>query len=202
MEQLFESIAQQILTRSIAVQDNVLEPHISDALLDEAWNEYKEGLFRGAHIGKGLEKQRISEIRGDKVRWLERENASPPQAVYWSFLAGLREFLSEFFRIHLERTELHFAVYPEGAYYTRHLDQFREYSNRIFSVILYLNPGWKPGDGGELRVYHRDGTCEDFAPLHGRLICFRSDIVEHEVLMAQKPRVSLTGWMRRDALVL
>lgn len=202
MEQLFESIAQQLLSRHIAVEDRVLEGNVLDALLREALGEYEEGRFREAGVGKGPERQRISEIRGDEVRWLGRENATAAQAAYWTFLDGLRTYLSEFFRIHLERTELHFAIYPKGAFYTRHLDQFRDFSNRIFSVILYLNPDWKPGDGGELRVYHNGESHTDFAPLHGRLVCFRSDTVEHEVLGTVKTRVSLTGWMRRDKLVL
>jgi SM-20-related protein len=100
----------------------------------------------------------------------------------------------------LERTEAHFAVYPRGAFYSRHLDQFKEHSNRIFSVILYLNEQWQDGQGGELRVFTDHGAV-DYARLFGRLIIFRSDAVEHEVLETFETRISLTGWMRRDAFV-
>jgi len=32
-------------------------------------------------------------------------------------------------------------------------------------------------------------------PVAGRLVCFRSDIIEHEVLPSKKERLSITGWM-------
>ena len=35
----------------------------------------------------------------------------------------------------------------------------------------------------------------DVAPIAGRLVCFRADVMEHEVLTAHKTRYSLTGWM-------
>lgn len=201
MEYLYAKIAEELLAHSICVSDNIVTEATVLALKQEAVDDYNQGEFEKAMIGKGIEKQRIDEIRGDKVRWLEKEQATTAQADYWQWIDGLRTYLSDFFRIHLERTELHLAYYPKGAFYSRHLDQFKGQSNRIFSIILYLNQDWKPGDGGELRVYHPDGSIQDFAPLGGRLIIFRSDEEEHEVLEAVAPRVSVTGWMRRDKLI-
>lgn len=201
-ESVLESISDQILNNDLAVVDDVLGVGVLDALRIEALEEYAMGEFQQAHIGKGIAKQRMVEIRSDKVLWLDRGEATEAQLAYWQLMDGLRAELGNFFRIHLERTELHFAVYPPGAFYAPHLDQFRDHSNRVFSVITYLNPDWQPGHGGELRVHHDDGSFHDIAPLHGRLVCFRSDKVLHEVMEAVKVRVSLTGWMRRDALLL
>jgi SM-20-related protein len=199
---IFKSIAEQILSKSVAVVDDVLDHSILDELSSEALSEYRDGEFTEASIGKGVAKQRVSEVRGDKVFWLSKENTSLALAAYWGFVDGLRTYLSEFFRVHLERTELHFAVYPIGAFYTPHLDQFRDHGNRVFSLVLYLNKDWKKGDGGELRVHNDDASYNDIEPLHGRLVCFRSDQVLHEVLEAKKTRISLTGWIRRDAFTL
>ena len=199
---VFESIARQLEECGFALLDQAFEKSALDALRSEAMVEYEEGLFKRAAIGKGLEKKAIAEIRGDRVKWLDRAAASENQQVYWQTMDELRNFLTSYFRVHLERTEAHFAVYPEGAFYAKHLDQFQTASNRIFSVILYLNPDWVEGHGGELRVHHADGTISDFAPLYGRLILFRSDAIEHEVMVTTKPRVSLTGWMRRDPLLV
>ena len=199
---IFESIAEQILSKSVAVVDDVLDHSILDELSSEALSEYRDGEFTEASIGKGVAKQRVSEVRGDKVFWLSKENTSLALAAYWGFVDGLRTYLLEFFRVHLERTELHFAVYPIGAFYTPHLDQFRDHGNRVFSLVLYLNKDWKKGDGGELRVHNDDASYNDIEPLHGRLVCFRSDQVLHEVLEAKKTRISLTGWIRRDAFTL
>ena len=202
MNSMFEAIAQQLAERGLSVSDSVLKSTRLDQLRKEAISLWKEGELKVAAVGKGLAKQRINKIRGDEVKWLDKQVATEAQLEYWTLVDGLRLHLSEFFRIHLERTELHFAVYPKGAFYSKHFDQFQTTSNRIFSIVLYLNPEWKQGDGGELRVYHSDQHSEDFEPINGRLIVFRSDAVEHEVLMANAPRVSLTGWMRRDPLLL
>jgi SM-20-related protein len=194
-------IAQQLTQQSIAVVDDAFDSDMLTSLREEAMNDYMEGEFHAARIGKGIEKQRIQEVRSDRVKWHERSQASEALERYWSWIDTLRMHLSEYFRVHMERTEMHFAVYPKGAFYAPHYDQFRETSNRVFSVILYLNPSWQAGDGGELRVIRDDGSTEEFAPLHGRLICFRSDVVLHEVLETSVPRISLTGWMRRDPLI-
>ena len=84
------------------------------------------------------------------------------------------------------------TVYPPGSYYKKHLDQFKRDDHRKLSVICYLNENWKKEEGGQLRMYMPDATL-DFLPLEGRLVCFRSDQIEHEVLPATRERKSITG---------
>ncbi len=45
--------------------------------------------------------------------------------------------------------------------------------------------------------YRREGGARDVAPIGGRLVIFRSDQFEHEVLPARRERLSFTGWFRR-----
>jgi len=196
-----DQLGEELAGRSWAILDEVLSKHLLDALREEALQDYEAGAFHRAAVGKGVEKQRIQEVRSDRVAWWQREEATEVQSEYWFYVDVLRQFLSQFFRVHLERTELHFAVYLEGAFYAPHVDQFREQADRIFSIITYLNPDWQEGDGGELRIHDEDGGYIDVAPLHGRTVIFRSDTVLHEVLTANKPRVSVTGWMRRDPFI-
>lgn len=192
----------QLDTHGFSLTDRFIDNTILDQLRVEALEEYEEGRFKPAAIGRGLVKNQIEEIRGDRVKWLDTKVATKAQTTYWEVMDELRVYLSNYFRIHLERTEVHFAVYPKGAFYAKHLDQFQGASNRIFSVILYLNDQWVEGHGGELRVYNSNGLFTDYAPLMGRLVIFRSDAVEHEVLVANQARISLTGWMRRDPLLV
>lgn len=170
-------------------------------LYAEAEEAYHLGDFEAAEVGKGIAKQQITELRNDQVKWLYRNQASDAVESYWRFLDKLRNYLSNYFRIHLERTEIHFAVYPKGSFYAKHKDQFKTGGNRIFSIILYLNPKWEPKDAGELRIYLDDDSVLDISPKMGRLVCFRSDQVLHEVLVSNAPRLSITGWMRRDPLI-
>jgi SM-20-related protein len=62
------------------------------------------------------------------------------------------------------------------------------------SVICYLNDQWKTEDRGSLLLYLPDGPL-DILPISGRLVCFRSDQIEHEVQPATRERLSLTGWL-------
>jgi SM-20-related protein len=86
------------------------------------------------------------------------------------------------------------TIYPPGSYYKRHLDQFKKDDHRKLSVICYLNENWKEEEGGQLRIYLPDKDI-DVLPIAGRLVCFRSDQLEHEVLRATRPRLSITGWI-------
>jgi SM-20-related protein len=86
------------------------------------------------------------------------------------------------------------TVYPTGTFYKRHLDQFSREDHRKLSVICYLNHDWKDYEGGQLRAYVQDEVI-DVLPLAGRIVCFRSDQIEHEVLPASRPRLSITGWI-------
>ncbi len=197
MNQHLALIAEQLDRHAIATIDNLLPQQVLQQLLSETKELLGDGEFHPAHIGHGVAEYRISEIRGDKILWLEEREITEAQQQYFAFLNELREHLSSYFRIALPWQECHLATYPVGSFYARHLDQFRETNNRIFSAILYLNENWQETDGGQLRVYN-DASHEDIAPLFGRFVCFRSDVVEHEVLSTNRPRFSVTGWMRRD----
>jgi SM-20-related protein len=60
---------------------------------------------------------------------------------------------------------------------------------------MYLNVDWKPGDGGELRIYH-DRFDQDITPTDGKIVFFNSSEFEHEVLLTNKTRLSITGWLK------
>lgn len=197
MERTLDLIAEQLDLNGLAMVDGLLPVDVLRTLLAEAEQLQHADGFQPANIGRGPAQQRISEVRGDGILWLEKETLTPAQKQYFNFLESLREHLSSYFRIALPWFECHLASYPVGSFYTRHVDQFQGTNNRIFSVILYLNEDWKPENGGQLRVYLDDGT-EDILPHMGRFVCFRSDLVEHEVIRTERTRFSITGWLRRD----
>ncbi len=57
-----------------------------------------------------------------------------------------------------------------------------------------MNDDWKFGNGGELKIFSEHGD-EIIAPIGNRLVLFRSDTIEHEVLETATSRKSLTGWL-------
>ncbi len=92
--------------------------------------------------------------------------------------------------------ELHYAWYPAGAAYARHVDQPFGRTQRKLSLVLYLNVGWTPGAGGALRLFGVDEEFRDIEPIAGRLVCFPTSGREHEVLTAHRERLSISGWFR------
>jgi len=109
----------------------------------------------------------------------------------------LRLHLNRTLYLGLYETENHFAMYPPGSFYRRHIDRFRDDDRRVVSSILYLNEQWLPQHGGALRLLLKDGPT-DVDPVANRLVLFMSDQVEHEVLVTHAQRLSLTGWFRRQ----
>jgi SM-20-related protein len=187
----FASIADGLADKGYAVTDGFLsESEIEDVLKLDLFREER---LKKAGIGK--ENKQINEgIRGDFIHWIEKATAPASIKKYTDKLDELRLFLNQSLYLSLKDYEVHLAMYPAGSFYKRHLDQFKSDDHRKLSVILYLNQDWKESHGGQLRMYLRDETL-DFLPIAGRLICFRSDLIEHEVLPATRERKSITGWM-------
>ena len=190
----FEQIADGLAEAGFAVIDDFLTSPEVDAILD--LDIFREGVvnFKKAGIGKERQLQINESIRGDYIRWIDKTEAPPPAKLYMDRLQRLCEYLNQSLYLSLKDYEVHFTIYPAGSFYKRHLDQFKKDDHRKLSVICYLNKEWKEHHGGQLRMY-LPGQTLDFLPHAGRLVCFRSDQIEHEVLPATRERLSLTGWM-------
>jgi SM-20-related protein len=160
-----------------------------------------QGVFQKAAIGSSGNELIINAIRGDYTYWLDRQQDRELEWLY-DVLHDLRMRINRGCYLSLSDFEFHFAHYPPGGFYKKHLDQFAERNNRMISVVIYLNEQWNPGDGGELRVYPSGGVVQDIAPILNRCVLFRSDTLYHEVLLAQTSRKSLTGWMLYQPSVL
>lgn len=194
MDSVFNGIADGLAEEGYAVVDQFLSQQEVDAILD--LDTFKNGLaqFKKAGIGKNQQLQINESIRGDYIQWLDKTTAPSSVKLYLDRLNDLTLFLNQSLYLSLKDYEVHMTVYPAGSFYKRHLDQFKKDDHRKLSVICYLNHDWKEEHGGQLRIYLPDGS-KDFLPVAGRLICFRSDQLEHEVLLANRERLSLTGWM-------
>ncbi len=156
------------------------------------------GEFEPARIGAGATLARREDIRGDSICWLG-EPLRPAERDLIARLEDLRARLNREALLGLVELELHYAWYPAGAHYDRHLDQPRERAERCVSLVLYLNEGWTALDGGALRIFGAGGSWRDIKPLGGRLVLFLSHEREHAVLTTRRERLAVAGWFRTRA---
>lgn len=200
MNPLFEPIIDGILTSGYGIADDFLTPNAVKALATCLHERRKAGLFRAAGIGN---QQIVIEntIRGDEILWIDEATAAPAEAFFLQRINKFVDYVNQTCYLGLRDYEFHYAVYPPGTFYKRHLDQFRSDSRRKLSVICYLNSDWQEANGGQLALYLPDpaGGAEQqitVSPLGGRLVCFESAQLEHEVLPATRERLSVTGWLK------
>ncbi|MEJ7643264.1 MAG: 2OG-Fe(II) oxygenase [Chryseolinea sp.] len=190
----YDPVANALSDNGFAVMDDFLSPSEINEILDlDAFNNHLVR-FKKAGTGKNQHLQINEAIRGDYIQWLDKNSAAPPLQRYLDKLLELSAFLKESLFLSIKDHEVHLAVYPPGTFYKRHLDQFKKDDHRILSVICYLNKDWHETEGGQLRMHTPSGPL-DILPISGRLVCFRSDMVEHEVMPATRERLSLTGWL-------
>jgi SM-20-related protein len=194
MDELFELIVDGLAENGFAVADSFLSQAEVNAILQMP--QFMEGIqaFKKAGIGKNQDLQINEAVRGDYIQWLDKNAAAAPAKLYLERLQDLITYINRTLFLSLKDYEVHMTIYPAGSYYKRHLDQFKKDDHRKLSVICYLNNDWTVDQGGQLRMYLPSET-KDVLPIAGRLVCFRSDQIEHEVLPATRERMSLTGWL-------
>ncbi|HWQ38978.1 MAG TPA: 2OG-Fe(II) oxygenase [Burkholderiales bacterium] len=194
--QFAESLAEDIATAGYSIRAGFIDEEELAALRAALLSLQAVGRFRPAGVGKSAEV--CGTERSDRIAWLDPEHASPGVSAVLARFEALRLVLNRRLFLGLFELECHFAHYPPGAFYRRHLDQLRGDSRRALTCVLYLNDAWRAEDGGALRIYlDLEGRALDVMPQGGRLVCLLSDRFEHEVLPAQRDRWSLTGWFRR-----
>lgn len=194
MKSTFDSIADGIAENGYAVSDRFLSQNEVNNIL--ALKEFQNWLahFKKAGIGKNQSHQINEAVRGDYIQWVDKNSAPEALKAYLNKLQHLLQFLNQSLFLSLKDFEVHMTVYPPGSFYKRHIDQFNRDDHRKLSMICYLNDNWNSDDGGQLRMFLPEQVIE-LLPISGRLVCFRSDLIEHEVLSSARPRLSITGWM-------
>ena len=189
---------------AIAARDYATAPEFIDgatvaALRSRALVLDEAGLFSQAAIGRGSACVARADIRGDRICWLDPATCDPAERSLFARLDALRLAANGALQLGLFDFEGHYAIYPAGRGYARHVDRFRDEDSRVLSIVVYLNEEWHAEEGGALRLHRPRGKTLDVAPRSGTLAAFLSDRVAHEVIPATRPRLSIAGWFRRRA---
>ena len=151
--------------------------------------------YRDAELTAGI---RVSDIRGDRIRWIT-ENFFAGY-FYLQSINALGMLFNRSLFAGIRHSEAHYACYPVGFGYQWHSDNPAGRDERVISAVFYLNDDWTADDGGAVEIMDNHGAHHTIMPVANRLIIFNSDL-QHQVQIAHRQRYSIATWMRRDGLV-
>ncbi|WP_282874366.1 2OG-Fe(II) oxygenase [Pseudomonas peli] len=193
---LLTRIVDDLAEQGWSLQPQFIASSLTLELAEECRKCAAEGGLAPAGVGRGAQQQVREGVRGDHIQWLEAGQAEACDQ-YLQVVDELRLALNQGLYLGLEDFEGHFALYPPGAFYQKHVDRFRDDDRRAVSAVFYLNEDWQAEQGGALRLYLPNGETRDVLPQACSLLLFLSADMPHEVLPASRDRLSLTGWFRR-----
>lgn len=152
--------------------------------------------FRKSAIGNRLNESLERSIRNDFIFWLDETKYAQ---IFFSKINNFIEYINKTCFASIVTKEFHYAIYPQGSFYKKHIDTFQNDDRRTISIVCYLNEVWQPSFGGQLKLYLSDKNLEIF-PTNGKIVLFDSKTIEHEVLpvLTKNKRLSITGWLKTN----
>lgn len=197
---IHEDIADDLVACGWSVQPSYLSDELCHRLIARFESLRANQALTPAGIGREDLNQIVPEIRKDKTYWMERGDDA--DMLFLKEMEKLRLDLNRDLFMGLFEYEAHYALYPAGGFYKKHIDALKGEKNRLVSTVLYLNEEWQPGDGGELALYDPEDIktrIHTVEPRLGTCVFFLSEDIPHEVIPALKPRKSIAGWFRCNA---
>ena len=194
------SLHQQLEKQSWCQTESLFSNELLLKLQADALTRFHRGEFELAKVGKGVAALVRANVRSDSICWVED---APKSLALRDYLFTVNELMAQLSRqmfVPMISFETHYASYPVGGSYEKHLDRFSADDTRVISMVVYLNSEWKPEEGGSLVLYSTDKPSQivhEVQPRLGTTILFLSEDVQHEVRPALRRRSSLAGWMKR-----
>lgn len=179
----------------MGIAENFLSEALASHLKDNLRTLYADKQLLDAGTGNEVVVVQDKRVRGDKIYWLDRKHNDPHENDFFDLMDQFVSHLNSSCYTGITGYEFHYTLYEKGSFYKKHLDQFRNNGSRQYSMIMYLNADWEEKDGGELRI-HQENTQQNIAPTSGKSVFFKSSELEHEVLLTNTTRLSITGWLK------
>lgn len=194
----FEKIIEDLLKDQYSIIDTFFDASEIEILRTATLQKFEEDQFKKSAIGNRTNEVIEKAIRGDFILWIDEQKADRAESIFFTKINNLVAYLNKTCFMGILYKEFHYAVYPTGTFYKRHLDTFQNDSRRKLSIVCYLNEeSWLTTNGGELVIYKPDGSEEVIYPMPGRVVIFESQVLEHEVKkVTNDQRLSITGWLK------
>lgn len=197
---VYEKIIADLLEQQYSIIENFFDLAEVQQLRNSLLAKYEEDNFKKAAIGNRTNELIARSIRGDFILWLNEAEAGEAEKTFFGRINDFVDYLNKTCFLGILHKEFHYALYPEGTFYKRHLDTFQNDDRRKLSLVCYLNEqDWKPDYGGELVIYKNENGVEKeeiIYPFPGRVVIFESQVLEHEVRPVKTERLSITGWLK------
>jgi SM-20-related protein len=194
---VYEKVIEGLMEQQYSIVDSFFSKEDVLSLRTSLLEKYEEDIFKKSAIGNQFNEIIVEQVRGDFILWLDESKADTSEAVFFTKINDFVNYLNRTCFMGIADKEFHYAVYPPGTYYKRHLDTFQNDSRRKLSIVCYLNDeDWQPDYGGELTIYFEDKEPLNIYPLQGRMVIFESQVLEHEVKPVKRERLSITGWLK------
>ncbi|WP_111539989.1 2OG-Fe(II) oxygenase [Mesonia algae] len=194
----FEKIIEDLLKDQYSIIDTFFDASEIEILRTATLQKFEEDQFKKSAIGNRTNEVIEKAIRGDFILWIDEQKADRAESIFFTKINNLVAYLNKTCFMGILHKEFHYAVYPTGTFYKRHLDTFQNDSRRKLSIVCYLNEeNWLTTNGGELVIYKPYGGEEVIYPMPGRVVIFESQVLEHEVKkVTNDQRLSITGWLK------
>ncbi|MEX2349781.1 MAG: 2OG-Fe(II) oxygenase [Flavobacteriaceae bacterium] len=197
---MYEAVITDLMEQQYSIVEGFFTAEEVIALRNSLLEKYEEDAFKKAAIGNRVNEIIEKSVRGDFILWLNESEANSAEKAFFNRINDMVSYLNKTCFMGILFKEFHYALYPKGTFYKRHLDTFQNDDRRKLSMVCYLNEeDWQPEYGGELVLYLNDNGKEvkkTIYPFPGRMVIFESQILEHEVKPVEQKRMSITGWLK------
>ena len=195
MNDTFDELIDSYIANHVGISGSFLSDALALSLTANLKNLYTGNQL--SHAGTGNETLAVLNtlVRGDKIHWLDRKHNDATENTFFDLMDSFVLYLNSTCYTGITGYEFHYTLYETGSFYKKHLDQFKNNASRQYSMIMYLNVDWLAIDGGELCIY-QNGSSELISPMNSKGVFFKSSDLEHEVLLCNKARMSITGWLK------
>ncbi len=190
----FERVIESLVNCDYCIEPNFFDSTLTDLLYQELKQRTESQQLKEACVGKGEQRNRLVDVRGDAIHWIDGESVA--QRRFMAIMVEYQQWLNRALFLGLNELEAHFAHYPPGTGYQKHLDSFQNNNLRRITIVVYLNPVWNEADGGQLQIFDGDKIVHEVPPMGGTLVSFVSEKILHQVAITQRERFSIAGWFR------
>lgn len=197
MENNFEILIESFIKENVGIDNHFISDELSQHLKKNLLNLLSQNKLQEAGTGNNLLVSHDKAIRSDSIYWLDRAHNNEYENDFLDQIDDFVKYLNRSCFAGINAYEFHYSLYEVGSFYKKHLDQFNNNPSRKYSMISYLNDDWQESDGGQLMIYQNYNN-KKVNPTQGKTVFFKSNELQHEVLVTQKQRMSITGWLKRD----